>query len=91
MESETDVTDASEQPFVHTPGPWNLKVAGVFLSVESPDKFNPIVLWPGFDNCDRPAQENLANARLIAAAPALSIGSNRMEGQHATTGQIFTS
>lgn len=56
---------------VHTPGPWSLKVAGVFLSVESPDKFNPVILWPGFDNCDRPAQENLANARLIAAAPEL--------------------
>ena len=26
MESETDVTDASEQPFVHTPGPWMVEV-----------------------------------------------------------------
>lgn len=59
----------------HTPGPWSAyiskKAKVVCVSIgEKPNGRNPsIVNWPGFESCDLPLDQQIANARLIAAAP----------------------
>lgn len=57
----------------HTAGPWSVYKFGETLSVcigAEPDGLRPcIVDWPGFDSCNLPFEERLANAHLIAAAP----------------------
>lgn len=59
----------------HTPGLWRVFEGDGVLSVhDSEHKLGghmPVVHWMGFDGTDRPQDENIANARLIAAAPEL--------------------
>jgi hypothetical protein len=62
----------------HTPGPWRIFNAGRgrTLSIHGPrgelgTNEDCVVNWPGFDSCDKPKRERVANARLIAAAPDL--------------------
>lgn len=56
----------------HTPGPWMAWHAGRTVEVVNDEGHNkPIVKWTGFDGCNRPLKEQIANARLIAAAPEL--------------------
>ena len=76
MESQEKVADASEQPFVHTPGPWELgdennQCCEVVLGTSHN-------LTASLDRRDRNTgevvitrDEMLANARLIAASPDL--------------------
>ena len=58
-----------------TPGPWKatsqklrpqlpLRIMEVVAAPGEP----PIIPWKGFDTCDRPKTERLANSRFIAAA-----------------------
>jgi hypothetical protein len=61
----------------HTPGPWKLygpkklrpQFSKIILEVQDANGL-PVIPWTGFEN-DRTKSENRANARLIAAAPAL--------------------
>ncbi len=58
----------------HTPGPWTAKIYDRTISVEvgSPKKSKiTVVGWSGFDSSDPPFRRQVANARLIAAAPDL--------------------
>jgi hypothetical protein len=56
-----------------TPGPWSAFVMGKTVAVDiglHPTGNRPnIVDWTGFDGCDLPFEEQVANAHLIAAAP----------------------
>ena len=62
----------------HTPTPW--KVYSAPLRREYPTPIieildandEPVVKWTGFDGVDYPKRKRLANARLMAAAPALA-------------------
>lgn len=55
-----------------TPGPWQVFAEGKVVEVLGPEANRlPIVKWTGFDGCDRPLKVQVANARLIAAAPRL--------------------
>ncbi len=64
----------SENPW--TPGPWSVfnraDTIAVCIGNEAEGKRPCIVDWPGFDSTGLPRAENLANARLIAAAPELA-------------------
>jgi len=57
----------------HTPGPWSAFIAGNTVAVDIgavPHGTKPnIVDWQGFDGCDLPLKQRIANAKLIAAAP----------------------
>ena len=61
----------------HTKGPWSLfvgddgKTIQVDIAPRPTGKRPCIVFWTGFDACDLPIEEQIANARLIAAAPDL--------------------
>ena len=61
----------------HTPGPWSAYVdrSTKTIAVDiGPDPHGGrpcIVDWTGFDGCDLPLNQRIANARLIAAAPDL--------------------
>jgi hypothetical protein len=55
-----------------TPGPWKAWHSGKTVEIISDEGHGkPIVKWTGFDGCNRPLKEQVANARLIAAAPDL--------------------
>ena len=54
-----------------TPGPWTLFSVNRTLAIHKGP--NPVVAWAGFDSADvGPHGVNVANARLIAAAPDLA-------------------
>ena len=59
----------------HTPGPWSAFIGSNTIAVcigSMPNGKRPcIVDWAGFDSCDLPREQQVANARLIASAPAL--------------------
>jgi len=56
-------------------GPWSAFIMGKTVAVDigpHPTGNRPnIVDWTGFDGCDLPLDQQIANARLIAAAPDL--------------------
>jgi hypothetical protein len=59
----------------HTPGPWVLFNKSRTLAIHDGDgdDAKPIVAWPGFDSADVGGHAvNVANAKLIAAAPELA-------------------
>ena len=66
MKSETNATDASEQPFVHAPGEWFIdrNHSGKIIGVASPSRKHDLDFVCGFSS-----PTNEADARLIAAAP----------------------
>jgi hypothetical protein len=53
----------------HTPGPWMVDRPGTLFHIRTMDEINGTVAT--CDPCDFATQEQLANARLIAAAPEL--------------------
>ncbi len=61
----------------HTPGPWSAFVVEDTMTVSvdigpHPSGYRPnVVDWTGFDTCGLPFDQQVANARLIAAAPDL--------------------
>lgn len=61
----------------HTPAPWSAfvsrksKTIAVCIGDDANGRRPCIVDWPGFDSCDLPISQKVANARLIAAAPEL--------------------
>ncbi len=68
----------------HTAGPWSVFVGSRVVQIDigaDPSGRSPcVVSWPGFDNTGLTADENRANARLIAAAPDLLDGCNALLG-----------
>lgn len=60
---------------MHTPGPWSVfhrhGTIAIDIGAEATGTRPNIVDWPGFDANDLDQKTNLANARLIASAPAL--------------------
>jgi hypothetical protein len=56
-----------------TPGPWSAWIVERTICILGPkgDHNKPVVGWPGFDSCHLPLPKQRANARLIAAAPAI--------------------
>lgn len=75
---------------MHTPGPW--KVYSKKLRPQFPVKIievqtrdgDAVIPWRGFDQCDFPTKVKLANARLIAAAPAMLVALKNAEIQLTT-------
>jgi len=57
----------SEEP---TPGPWTYTDNGEEITIDCGEIYGAAVLWAG-DSDDWPHAQQLANARLIAAAPQL--------------------
>ena len=59
----------------HTPGPWSAFISGNTIAIDlgaNPRGERPCIIgWPGFDSNDQTKATNIANARLIAAAPDL--------------------
>ena len=61
----------------HTPGPWSAfisrrsKTVSVDIGPVPHGRRPNVVNWMGFDSCDLPLNQQIANARLIAAAPEL--------------------
>ena len=59
----------------HTPAPWSIYNVGSTLAIdigEEPTGVTPnVVNWPGFDGNGLSRKQNVANARLISAAPDL--------------------
>jgi hypothetical protein len=68
-----------------TPGPWSAFVVGETMTVAvdigpHPSGKRPnVVDWTGFDTCGLPFDQQVANARLIAAAPDLLAAQQGME------------
>ena len=61
----------------HTPGPWSAyvdrstKTIAVDIGPDPHGRRPCIVDWTGFDGCDLPLKQRIANAYLIAAAPMM--------------------
>ena len=65
----------TEEKPAHTPGPWSIDTCGDPIIINGPEDGRAIVAWvpSAQDNPDEDwSPEELANARLIAAAPALA-------------------
>ena len=54
----------------HTPGPWHVYNSNGIIEIHTKN-FGTVVKWQGFDGIELTQKRNLANARLIAAAPDL--------------------
>lgn len=72
-----------------TPGPWSAFVVGETMTVAvdigpHPSGKRPnVVDWTGFDACGLPFDQQVANARLIAAAPETAAERDRLKALNA--------
>ena len=68
------MTTETEEKTAHTPGPWSIDTCGDPIIINGPEDGRAIVAWvpSAQDNPDEDwSPEELANARLIAAAPEM--------------------
>ena len=72
----------------HTPGPWYVVASGICAS-PTPQSGALYIAWHNVSSSYRDSGEQAANARLIAAAPALLEALKSLMGRFERTGEAW--